>query len=231
QSVISRLAPGAPFWLLGYSFGSLLILELASRLESEGFKGTVFCLDGAPDFLYALLTMTITFKNDLQLQNSLLCHTVDIVAPNNDITKTLMEKLNEIESYEERVELTIKMSPVQSKYSNKFIANIARACYERLKVVLDFNPKNFKKLQSPVVLLRPKENPPYVVVEENYGLDKYTENTVTVHYLEGNHISIIENKDCANIINRALVESEGQTGKTAENTVTSIVENARQVQV
>ncbi|XP_022831505.1 fatty acid synthase [Spodoptera litura] len=231
QTVISRLAPGAPFWLLGYSYGSLLILELASRLEKEGFKGTVFCLDGAPDFLYALLTMTISFKNDFQLQNNLLCHTVDIVAPNNDVTKGLMEKLNEIESYDERVALTIKTSPVQSKYSDKFIANIASASFDRLKTILDFDPKAFRKLQSPVILLRPKENPSFVAVEENYGLDKYTENNVTVHFLEGNHVSIIENKDCANIINRVLAENERQDGKTADNVVTSIVENAREVAV
>ncbi|KAF9823811.1 hypothetical protein SFRURICE_006662 [Spodoptera frugiperda] len=231
QTVISRLAPGAPFWLLGYSYGSLLILELASRLEKEGFKGTVFCLDGAPDFLYALLTMTISFKNDFQLQNNLLCHTVDIVAPNNDVTKGLLEKLNEIESYDERVALTIKTSPVQSKYSDKFIGNMARASFDRLKTILDFDPKAFRKLQSPVILLRPKENPSFVAVEENYGLDKYTENSVTVHFLEGNHVSIIENKDCANIINRVLVENERQDGKTADNVVTSIVENAREVAV
>ncbi|XP_022832191.1 fatty acid synthase-like [Spodoptera litura] len=208
QTVISRLAPGAPFWLLGYSYGSLLILELASRLEKEGFKGTVFCLDGASDFLYALLTMTISFKNDFQLQNNLLCHTADIIAPKNDVTKGLMEKLNEIESYDERVALTIKTSPVQSKYSDKFIANIARATLNRLKTILDLEPKAFRKLQSPVILLRPKENPSFVAVEENYGLDKYTENNVTVHFLEGNHVSIIENKDCADIINRILVENE-----------------------
>lgn len=186
-------------------------------------------MDGAPDFLYALLTMTISFKNDIQLQNNLLCHTVDIVAPNNDVTKGLLEKLNEIESYEDRIALTIKSSPVQSKYSDKFIANIARVTFDRLKAVLNFNPKNFTKLQSPVILLRPKENPPYVVVEENYGLDKFTESTVTVHFLEGNHVSIIENKDCANIINRVVVENEVQKGKATENIVASMVENAREV--
>lgn len=176
--------------------------------------------------------MTISFKNDFQLQNNLLCHTVDTIAPNNDITKPLLEKLNEIESYEERVELTITNCPVQSKYSNKFIGAIARVSFDRLKTIRDFDPKAFKKLQSPIILLRPKESfSPYVVLEENYGLEKFTENTVTVHYLEGNHVSIIENKDCANIINRALLENEGQTGKATENVVTSIVENARQVQV
>lgn len=58
------------------------------------------------------------------------------------------------------------------------------------------------------MLLRPKETPPFVVVDDNYGLDIFTENSVTIYYLEGNHINIIENKDCANIINRILEENE-----------------------
>nr|UEN71129.1 fatty acid synthase 1 [Glyphodes pyloalis] len=230
-TVRSRLAHGANFWILGYSFGSLLALSLASKLESEGNKGKVFLLDGAPDFLYAILTMTISFKNDFQLQNSLLCHTIDIVAPNNNVSKPLFEKLNEIESYDERIQYTIDSSPVQSKYSNKFIAAIAVNCFDRLKVVLDYDYKNFKKLKSPIILLRPKENPPQIAVEENYGLDKYTEKPVTVHFLEGNHITIIDNKDCANIINRILAESDNETGKVAQNVVTNMVETQRQVEV
>lgn len=150
---------------------------------------------------------------------------MDIIAPNNEVGKDLLEKLNEIESYEERVQLAIKTLPIQTKYSDKFIEGIAWASFDRLKVVLNFNSKNFKKLQSPIILLRPKDNPSFIVVEENYGLDKFTENKLTIHYLEGNHISIIENKDCANIINRILVEGEEQKAKIGENVVTNMVES------
>lgn len=173
--------------------------------------------------------MTMSFKNDVQLQNALICHTIDIVAPNNDIGKTLLEKLIETESYQDRINIAIKMCPVNSKYSNEFIAAIASISFDRLKVVMNFDVKNIKKLKSPIVLLRPKDNPLGVVVEENYGLDKFTDN-LTVHYLEGNHVSIIENKDAANIINRVLLDKDGQTGKTAANTVTSMVENQREMQ-
>ncbi|XP_049879210.1 fatty acid synthase-like [Pectinophora gossypiella] len=229
-SVRTRLTPGAPFMLLGYSFGSIPVLELAAKLESEGHQGTVFCLDGAPEFLYAILSMTMSFRNDTQLQNALICHTIDIVAPNNDVTKSILEKINEIESYEERINTAISMSPVQSKYSNEFVSAAATTSYDRLKVILNFNSKNVKKLKSPIVLLRPKENPPFVVVEENYGLDKFTD-SLTVHYLEGTHVTILENKDCANIINRLLLDKDAQSGKTAQNVVASMVESQREVQV
>lgn len=199
----------------------------------SGHKGIVFCLDGAPDFLYALLTMTISFQNDSQLQNNLICHTIDTVAPNNDVTRTLIDKLNEIESYEERIDLAMKNCPVQAKYSPPFVASMAVVTFDRLKAVLDFNIKNFKKLQAPVILLRPKENPPFVVVEENYGLDKLTDGPVTVHFLEGNHISILENKDCANIINRTVIQAQkGEIApKTDDNVVTNLVETQRTVKV
>ncbi|XP_026313533.1 fatty acid synthase-like [Hyposmocoma kahamanoa] len=228
ESVRTRIAPGAPFKILGYSFGVVLTLELASRLEKEGHKGVVFCIDGAPEFLYALLTMTVSHKDEKQLQNGLLCQTMEIIAPNNDATKDLMNILADIDSFDDRIDAAIKACPVQSKYSPKFIKNIANASYNRLRVLLDYDFKNIKKLESSIVLLRPKETPGYVVIEENYGLDKFTDN-LTVHFLEGNHVSIIDNKDCANIINRALVEKDDQEGKGAQNLVTSMVETQREL--
>nr|WRO29226.1 FAS2 protein [Tuta absoluta] len=227
ETARSRLTPGASFTLLGYSFGSVPILELAAKLESEGHMGTVFCIDGAPEFLNNLATMTLGVRDDFQLQNSLICHTIDLVAPGNDITKSLMEKLATIESYDERVKAGIEMCPVQSHYSNEFIGSISMVCYDRLKVMMNFNAKTVKKLKSPIILLRPKENPPFIVVEENYGLDKFTDK-LTVHFLEGTHVSILENKDAANIINRVILDKDGQ-GKGAQNVVASMVEGQREI--
>lgn len=175
--------------------------------------------------------MTISFQNDFQLQNNLICHTVDIVAPGNEVSRDIMEKINEIQSYEERIAVALKMSPVQSKYSAKFISAMVAVTFDRLKVVLDFNGKTFKKLKAPIVLLRPKDNPPFVVIEENYGLDKLTDGPVTVHFLEGNHVSILENKDCANIINKIVVENQTESipVKSEHNVVANMVESQRQV--
>ncbi|XP_072934221.1 fatty acid synthase [Epargyreus clarus] len=229
QSVRSRLNPGAPFILLGYSFGTLPLLKLASILENEGHKGTVFCLDGSPEYLYGMVTLILNIKSEKDLQNSLICHSIDLVAPNNEVTKNLREKLDEIESYEDRIKLAVDICPVQEKYSKEFIALIAQVSYDRLKIVVNYKVEDVKKLKSPIVLLRPKENPPHLVIEENYGLDKFSECPVNVQYFEGNHASIIENKDCANAINRILLDSDSQVGKTPQNVVTSMVENERSI--
>ncbi|KAI8441932.1 hypothetical protein MSG28_005604 [Choristoneura fumiferana] len=228
-TVRTRLAPGGPFTLLGYSFGCQLILELAAKLESEGHRnGLVFCVDGAPDFLQGLVTTIINYKNDAQLQNNLICHTVDIVAPNNDVTTALMEKISQMDDFDDKIKIAIEMCPVQeTKYTPKFIAQVAKVSYDRVKVVQNYNSKDIKKIDAPIVLLRPKDNIPNLVCDENYGLEKFTNSTVTVHYLEGTHVTIIENKDCANIINKVMLEKDANMGKQMQS-VTSMVQSHRQ---
>ncbi|XP_045521971.1 fatty acid synthase-like [Pieris brassicae] len=229
SSMKSRLNSGAPFILLGYSFGSAPAIKLTARLESEGHQGTLFLVDGSPDYVYSVLMMLMNFKNDTQLQNSLICHVIDLVAPNNDVPD-LMDRLKEIETYDDRIEYALKVCPTQHNYSNKFIRDISLACFNRLKIIIDCKNEGFKKIKTPIVLLRPKENPPFLVVEDNYGLDKLTDGGVTLHFLEGNHHTILENKDCANIINR-LITKDDSSGKTESNVVRSMVEKQRSVQV
>lgn len=188
----------------------------------------VFCVDGAPDFLQGLVTTMISYKSDEQLQNNLICHTVDIVAPNSEVTIPLMEKLSELKTHDEKIKCAIEMCPVQKTiYSHKFIAQVAGVTYDRVKVVQNYNSKDIKKIDAPIVLLRPKDNIPNLVCDENYGLDKFTNSTVTVHYLEGTHVTIIENKDCANIINKVLLEKDANLGKQMQS-VTSMVQSHRQ---
>lgn len=172
-----------------------------------------------------MLSLTIGLKSDKSLQNNLICHTIDIVAPNNDISAMLSEKLEEIESYDERVQLALNLCPIQNLYTPKFIGSIAVASYDRLKMIV--NNKITEKIKAPVILLRPKENPPFLVLDENYGLDKLTEGPVTVHLLEGNHVTILENKDCANIINKTLA-GQNTVSKASANVVSSMVEKERQ---
>ncbi|GBP45810.1 Fatty acid synthase [Eumeta japonica] len=237
QTIKTHLAPGAPFKILGYSFGGHLMLNLASRLESEGHTGLLFCLDSSPDFLYSLLTLTTNIQNDKAIQNGLICHTIDVVAPNAEETKDLAFKLLEVDSFDDRIELGLSLCPVNEKYSKEYVRRLAKILFRRVKVIVDYDMKEFKKLKSPIVLLRPKENPPSMAIGDNYCLDKYTEVPVAVYFLEGNHISILENKDCANIINKIVLgqmkpedgeaKVEDLHGKIDQNTVTNIVESTQ----
>ncbi|XP_041971751.1 fatty acid synthase-like isoform X2 [Aricia agestis] len=228
QTIKSRLLPGAPYIMLGYSFGTLPMMKLASILESEGHSGQLFCIDGSPEYIYNILTNTIAFNTDAHLQNSLICHCINMVSPKNEMIPEIEAKLEKLNTFDEKIDFAISNSPWHPNYTNAFIGWMARCAFDRLKIVLNHSDSVIsEKLKAPITLLRPKENLSDFMAEVNYGLDKLTEAEVKVHFLEGNHSTIVENKDCANIINRQVL---GQTTEGKEtNKITSMVENERLV--
>ncbi|CAH2098689.1 unnamed protein product [Euphydryas editha] len=221
-----RFNPRRPYILLGYSFGSLPMLKLAKILESEGHSGIVFCIDGSPDFLKTRIPAIMSIENETQLQNSLICHIINIAAPKNEVTKTLMHKLKNIKSYDERIQWAIqKVCSSRKRYSDKFIESIVKACFNRLKIAL--NQSEIKKIKAPIVLIRAKQNLSFLALDENYGLNKSTDGPITVHVLDNNHSTITENKECANIINTVLCAQRG--GKIAQNVVRNVFKGVNEV--
>jgi surfactin synthase thioesterase subunit len=91
QHIQSRLAPHAPFSLLGYSFGGLLALELALKLEEEGREGKLYLLDSSPDFMKMLVEQSIGSSED-QFEINILCIAFKLYAP-RDATSAAITKV------------------------------------------------------------------------------------------------------------------------------------------
>ena len=101
QHIRSRLAPGAPFRLLGYSFGGLLALELALQLEAEGREGKLYLVDSAPDFSKAMLTQSMG-SNDDEFQTSVICAMFIFIVPHEATSAAVNKVYHEryVKSYE-----------------------------------------------------------------------------------------------------------------------------------
>ncbi|XP_059048223.1 fatty acid synthase-like [Achroia grisella] len=203
QLAISHLTSGANFWLLGYSFGTLLALKLAWKLENRGHKGTIFCLDGIPNFLFELASQKY-ISDDFKLQNTIICKSIDFFAPSNGITEALIENLNDIEDFNKRIQYSINTTYLQAAYSKQYIASTAQLGFEYVKVIFN-NTTKIKKLDSPIVLIKTKENP-LSVSKEKFGLGKFSDR-VNVHILDEN-VSVTENEDVVNIINKVIYNKE-----------------------
>lgn len=80
-----RLRPGANFKIIGYSFGAMVALEIVRRLESEGRQGSVWLIDGAPDFLQSLSKKTMNIEDEQDgfqnLQIQLIQRFMDLIWP------------------------------------------------------------------------------------------------------------------------------------------------------
>jgi len=57
---------------VGYSFGSLIAIELVRLLEANNFSGRLILIDGAPDLLKFWINQYLIFSSQQELQNKIL---------------------------------------------------------------------------------------------------------------------------------------------------------------
>ncbi|XP_077296456.1 fatty acid synthase-like [Arctopsyche grandis] len=204
-SIRSRLTPGGVFTLLGYSFGVIIALEVARILENEGHIGRIFCVDGSPDVLQKMTKANLdTSKLDV-MQDSFLCHIMDLLAPKMD-KQPLYNALLAIDTWDNKVECLLQHVPESVKHSKQYQRALSKVVLGRVQSILAYDDSVCLELKSQVMLLRTKDNPIGVVTDDQYGLQKHVQQPIQTHMLEGNHVTILENRDCANIINRSLAD-------------------------
>lgn len=66
------------FILVGYSYGSLIAIELARLLESKSFTGRLILIDGSPDQMKASKEQFFHFTTILEFQNNILLGLMDM---------------------------------------------------------------------------------------------------------------------------------------------------------
>lgn len=69
------------FVLIGYSFGSLIAIELAKQLEDRGFNGRLVLFDGAPQLMKAMMEQYMPSSTREELQNNVLLSIMDVLTP------------------------------------------------------------------------------------------------------------------------------------------------------
>lgn len=158
------------------------------------------------------------------MQDFLLGHILDILAPKQK--KNLLPELAECDTWDNKVEVFLKHVPDTVKHSKQYQRALATVVYGRLQAILKYDSSDYKKLKSAIILLRPKDLPAGIVMDENYGLDKFTEIPIKVHMLEGNHATIVDNKDCANIINRAIQDLTKEADAKSTGEILNTFESA-----
>lgn len=62
-----------PFHIVGYSFGTLLGLEIINILESEGYSGDLVCIEGSPFTVRKLVESQMNTADEALFQTTLIC--------------------------------------------------------------------------------------------------------------------------------------------------------------
>lgn len=191
------------FYLVGYSFGSYITLELARYLERDGMKGHILLIDGAPNFLKQLSIATLgTSKTitDNAIQLMLIHQICQQVFP-NDNPDEIFAVLSELKSWPDQINRLVEFGiNANIEYSEQYLRDMLDALFYRIKLVFNYEQSNADKLKSSITLVRPTEVA-VIDIDEDYELSKYTEGVVNLKFVEGNHTSMLDNEKLPQIIN------------------------------
>ncbi|KAL1501269.1 hypothetical protein ABEB36_006624 [Hypothenemus hampei] len=194
-----------PFTIIAYSFGGCIAMELVAWLEQQGYLGTLILIDASPEYMWNLLKI-LEVESEEKFQISMLVHLLSILVP-FEIIAQHVEKLMKLNTIYERLEYSeiIVGSDHEIPHSVNYVKSFTLSIYNRLKGIMNWKPEY--QLKSKVVLLKPTMVSTELS-DADYGLSKYCEQPVDVKVFEGNHISILDNKEVADTINRYLNVNE-----------------------
>ncbi|XP_029674091.1 fatty acid synthase-like, partial [Formica exsecta] len=188
--IMKKMKEQEKFLIVGYSFGSLIAIELARLLEAKNFVGRLILIDGAPDWVKFLVEKFFNHTLQQELQNDILLRFMKIYLESDN--KMSASELNKCSTWEEKLELlTAHFSEkinVLSVENQKFLYT---TIYHHIIAVQGYDISLLPPLKSSIILLKPTLRP-ITFPEEDYGLHKITESAVQIHYVQGSHITMIE---------------------------------------
>ncbi|XP_053608163.1 fatty acid synthase-like [Plodia interpunctella] len=188
------------FYLLGYSFGVNVALELAALIESEGHVGIVYCLDSSPDALRVQLDAYIGKMSDAELQNSIIEHIYRLMTGQD--SKELSKILQKTDDWNQKIEWAVIRLKYLAKYSHEYKRTLMNTLYRRIVMSREYEPKFV--LNSELVLLKGLPHPKAVELPDDYNLSKYTTQPVRIFNLQHDHALAPEDSRISNIINNLL---------------------------
>ncbi|XP_055693298.1 fatty acid synthase-like [Lutzomyia longipalpis] len=186
------------FYLVSYSFGVYLTLELATLLEADGIPGQILLIDGAPDFFRQLLTDQLEDEyTDEDVEVLIVRNVLRIVFPDEN-PRELWPKCDVL-SWRERVEKLVDVCRNQYVYTDVYIRYIADFLHQGIRHILNGTGK-IAPISTPITLVRPTDVS-VVDIERDYGMAKLTKGKFQLRFIDGDHATMLRNRSLMKIIN------------------------------
>lgn len=186
------------FYFVGHSFGSLLAIELARNLEAMNMTGHIISIDGSPSFAKKVCVASLQCdETDKYYEVKLILSVIREINPSEDL-KVYATKLSECSSWEDKTAcLFIYLKSINYPVVSTSV-DIFNGVYKKMSGILSYT-YNGPKIKSNITLLRAK-SAALANISETYDLDTYTDGEINVKYLDGSHLTIIQNVTIVDII-------------------------------
>lgn len=200
ENVKTILSTTEPFYIIGYSFGTYVALQLVALLEKAGYRGHLLLIDGAPHFLTKLTLLQLNEDfSDNELYDFLLSVISNLIFPEETRESTGLV-YHKIPTVEGKLEKFVEYVGKQTIYSKEYALTMVNAMFRRIKMAAYYDLNNIEMLKTPITLIRPAEVS-LQDIEEDYRLTEITSGKVITKVIEGNHTTMLDNPALVQIIN------------------------------
>ena len=219
EEVSQCLANQKEYFIVGHSFGSLIAMRIASMLEKSGKIGRLVLIDGSPEYLSKLMNGIFQAVHVLDGIENDMFMMIFAHFCNPDSAEDFVKKLVTCDNISSKLECLGEFASPEykDKYSKEYLQNMAVAILNRVKLIANLNVEKDKmtdildtKLKSEITLIRPTEVS-FADIDEDYNLNKYTEQKVNIKYVEGHHLSVLENIELTKILNEIISPENSET--------------------
>ncbi|XP_036142985.1 fatty acid synthase-like [Monomorium pharaonis] len=198
--ILPKLRGGKDFVMVGYSFGSIIAIEVTRRLETLNFKGRLVLIDGAPEQMRIMYKHFTSNFNDADIQFAVLTNIMQIYS--QETSKKIVMELQKCNTWEERYNIFAKsFLVINTSLSPVNLKTLCTTIYKHSSALQHYDPSTLPPIKSSIILLKPTQPLHTLITDEDYGLHKITENTVQVHYVNGTHMTILRNEKVSTAIN------------------------------
>lgn len=187
------------FHLITHSFGCLLALKLAEKLEDLGKVGHITFIDGSPLFLKAMALENFKTHSEEEFQKLIILQVVQVAYCNLD--NELLKEVFSEPTWEDKINRITELSSGQNIYGKEYMKLLLTAIRNRTKIVLNSESKICSIEKCSSTLIRAKTTS-IKNIDEAYELDQNFTKKVDVMYLDGSHFSILENPELPEVLNK-----------------------------
>ncbi|KAJ8686543.1 hypothetical protein QAD02_022337 [Eretmocerus hayati] len=201
QDIYNRCESKKKFVIVGYSFGSLIALEVTRRLEQMGLQGSLIFIDGSPEYVKCSILSSLNTEGpvDQALQDTILLRRTALLDPEDH--DKLAKALEQSKEWEDKLQTFFDMFPeTVHGVSIEFQRGMVQSLYPRFMAALNYNIPSDGKIKAPIVLLKSTKSSIHVD-REDFNIPEITTGETRVIEIEADHLTILANQKTADVIN------------------------------
>lgn len=179
----------------------MVAIELAKLLEQNGLTGEIIIADGSVSLFKRFLKVLMPNMEPTQenVSSFLVTQLAFEILPELK-ADAIRDVLLEEKTLEAQIDKYISLMKKRN-YSSEYLKDIGYGLTNRVKMVLSESEEyTGAKIQSNITLIRPSTNL-VVDIENDYQLKQYTNGQVAVQFIDGSHLTMLDNPRLYQIIN------------------------------